>query len=180
MKKLVALMLAVVMIGSVAGCGGSAAPATVEEVKGTAYDTGMFSMLVPDGWFGIATSDLFDEYDGDYDPTQYSAYKDAKKELDAFSKPGVVVKYYPPSTTKWSPKDWYDDSKDIDPVTIGGRTWTRFTCTSLDYPLCVWETGEAGEDQFQVTVYLDNGDSKVKLTEDDVEVQAIVASLTVD
>ena len=179
MKKIIAVLLAVLMVGSLAGCGGSA-PATAEEVKGTVTNAGKFSMLVPDGWLGIPTSDLFDEYEGDTDPTTYSAYKGAKKELDAFSKPGVQVKYYPPETSYWSAKGWYDDAKDIDPITVGGRTWIRYTCSSLDYPLCIWETGEDGGDQFVITEWLDNGDKSDKLTPDDVEVQAIAASITLN
>ena len=71
--------------------------------------------------------------------------------------------------------DWYDNVVDLEPKQIGNYTWNGFTCTSLDYPTAVLYTD--GDVQIQITMTLGNDDGKIAV--DDVDVQAIIASIQV-
>lgn len=56
-KKLLALLLAALMLLSLAACGDKA-PKDPADVKGTTYETSMISVLVPDGWKEFPKSDI--------------------------------------------------------------------------------------------------------------------------
>ena len=79
-----------------AGCSGgkTPAPATPDEVKGETFDAGQVSALVPEGWKAFPSPDLFDEYDGDNDPTALSIYKGAQNDFDQLTKPGITITTY--------------------------------------------------------------------------------------
>lgn len=176
-KKVMALLLALVLCTAMlAGCGGDKgeAPKTVDEVKGETYDTGNISALVPNGWKAFPVSDLFDSYDGEYDPTALQICKGGENDFDLFTKPYVQINYYPDNTMYVS-SDWYDDVVDLDPMQIGGYTWNGFTCNNMDYPTAVLYTD--GDVQIQITMILENDGGKIAL--EDVDVQAIIASIQV-
>ena len=179
MKKLIALLMALVLCLSLTACGGDAADNSgassgQQEIKGETYDAGNVSALVPDGWKAFPVSDLFDEYDGDNDPTALQVCKGGETEWDVFTKPYIQVNYYP-DTELSIYKDLYDDVVDLDPIELGGRTWNGFTCSSLDYPIAIFWT--EGSEQIQVTVNLGTTDGTINV--DDADVQAIIASIQV-
>ena len=72
--------------------------------------------------------------------------------------------------------DWYDEAKDIEPITAGDKTWEGFTGTSFEAPLAILWTGEAGGDQFQVTVWLETDEATIAL--DDADFLAILEGVT--
>lgn len=177
LKKVVALLLAFVLCTAMlTACGGKKedAPKTPEEVKGTTFDAGEFSVLVPDGWLAFPVSDMFDDYEGEYDPTAVQICKGAESEFDLFTHPYLQINYYPDNTMTVS-KDWYDNVEDIEPMELGSYTWNGFTCTSLDYKTAVLYT--EGDVQIQITCTLENGDYKFSI--DDVDVQALLASIEI-
>ena len=182
MKKLFAIVLALVLVFALAACG-EEAPKTPEEVKGETVDAGKFTVLVPNGWKSFTSSDLFDEYDGDTDPTKLNIYRGAKDEWDQLRKPGLQIVYYGPNNMFYKPtKDFYDDAEDVAPIEIGGRKWEGFTATSLGTKICVLYTGDdpAG-DQFCANVWLDmSGEGKDVLATDDPALLAILGSVKVN
>lgn len=174
-KKGFALLLAALLCLTVfTACGKDKAPETPDKVKGETYETERISALVPDGWKAFPAADVFDEYDGDYDPTTLNIIKGGESEFDMFTKPYMQIKYYP-DNTMYDTRDWYDNVVDLEPMQLGGYTWNAFTGSSLDYPIAVlWTEGDV---QLQITVMLEVEDGKVSL--DDMDVQAIIASVRV-
>lgn len=180
MKKMLAMILAMSMcIATVSGCGGSEKePASVDEVKGEVYDAGSVSALVPDGWTAFPVTDMWAEEEDTMDPTRIQICKDADSEFDLFSKPYVDIIYYDENSIMMEPSsEWYEDVEDLEPMTLGGKTWNGFTSTGLigDYKMAVLWAGEADGDQYQVNVFLEASDGSINI--DDVDVQAILDSI---
>lgn len=171
------LFAAVLLIAALlAGCSGGKmpAPATPGEVKGETYDAGQVSALVPEGWKAFPTTDVFDEYEGDYDPNAFSIYKGAQSEWDQLAKPGITITRMDTASFV-SAKDWYDDVKDIEVAPIGSYTCTGYTGTSLvDYPYTVIEMVD-GDTTVQVAILTESNGEKIAL--EDADVQAILASI---
>lgn len=177
MKKIAALLLALVMLVTLAACG-EKAPQKPEDVTGETYETSLLTALVPDGWMAFVKSDVFQDYpDEDGDPTGVRIYKDAKSEWDMFSKPGVLIDYYPNSDTSLEYlKAWYDNAEDIDAITVGKYTWEGFKGESAEEPTLVLLT-ETDAGQIQVTMTLESSGGKIAL--EDADVQAIITSITI-
>ena len=118
-KAILVLMLALSLVFCVAACGEGSEGGDASGVNGEVYDAGNISALVPDGWLAIPATDLFDEYDGDYNPNALQICKGADDELDMFTNPYVRIDYYADASSFYSAKDWYDDVVDIEPFTLG-------------------------------------------------------------
>lgn len=176
MKKYRGLALSLVLIMGLgfAACG-EKPPASADEVKGEIYDTGVFTVMVPEGWLAVPGSDLFDEYEGDSDPTTVGIYKGAKNELDAYSTPGVTIIWNDPDKELIDPSLLYDNVEKLDPVTTGSYTWDAFQGESIGSPIAVLTTESPAV--LQANLYLENGGKKISL--EDAEVQAILGSITV-
>lgn len=176
MKKILLLLLvAVLAVSMLAGCSGGAAPKDPADVKGETFGDGNVSALVPTGWMGFNGADFFQDYEEGYDPNVIQIAKGAKSEFDLFSKPYIQINYYGAETSMAEPySDLYDDVVELDPVSIGSRTWNGFTAKSADLPIAILWT-EDGEDQYQLTIWLESGNSKISL--EDAEVKAIIASI---
>ena len=182
MKKLLALILALVLVFALAACG-EEAPKTPEEVTGETIDAGKFTVLVPKGWKSFTSSDLFDEYEGDTDPTKINIYRGAESEFDQLRKPGLQIVYYGPNKYYYkASKDYYDDAEDIAPIEIGGRKWEGFTASSFGTKICVLSAGDdPAADQFAVNIWLDmSGEGKDVLTVYDPALLAILGSIKVN
>lgn len=181
MKKMLAMILAMSMCAAtIAGCGGSKdkEPASVDEVKGEVFDAGSVSALVPEGWVAYPVADMWAEEADTMDPTRIQICKDAESEMDMFTKPYVDITYYDEDSIMMEPSsDWYEDVEDLEPMTLGGKTWNGFKATGLvgDYKFALLWTGEADGDQYQVTVWLDASEGSVNI--DDADVQAILDSI---
>ncbi len=180
MKKLFTLIMALLIALSFAACGnsgnGGQPAAEPAEVKGETYDAGNVSALVPEGWKAFGIADIWAEEEGALDPNSVQIAKGATEDYELYSKPSVLINYYDAETDMMViDKELYDEGKDLEPQEIGGRTWNGFTAKSLDTPMTVLWTGEAGSDQFQVTVWTDMGDGTITL--EDADVQAIIASV---
>ena len=175
MKKIISIFMVLILVFVLVSCG-SKAPKTIDDVKGETLESNTVSVLVPDKWFGYFSSDLFDEYEEDYNPNTVNIYFDAKSELAALNRPGIMITYYPEDTLMWEPSpDFYENSEVMDDIVIGGRTYSGFTATSLSYPLTILWTKEP--DQIQITIWTENGGKSISL--DDLEVQAILNSFTI-
>lgn len=138
-------------------------------ITGETIEAENISALVPNGWLGHdASTAKF--------PNVLQIYKGAKTEADMLSKSYIQIDYFGEKKTMVTPsKDSYEDVVDLEPFEAGGRTWQGFTATSLSDPFVLLWTGEKDGDQFQVTIWLEYGDSKISL--DDADTQAIIESI---
>ena len=179
MKKLLAIGMVLVMsVAMLTGCGDKGGDKKADAgVKGEVYDAGNVDVFVPEGWMAIPVSDIWAEEENAVDPDQIQVYKGAESEWDILTCPGVDVVYYDEKTDMMKPSsDWYDEAKDIEPITAGDKTWEGFTGTSFEAPLAILWTGEAGGDQFQVTVWLETDEATIAL--DDADFLAILEGVT--
>ena len=190
MRMRLALFLALLCAALLAGCSGDSAAdggtsaqsggnqpqSKSAEIKGETYDAGHFSVLVPDGWLGIVVNDMWADDPSAIDPDQLNICKGARNEADLLSNPSVHIVYYDSATDMMRPSsDYYKDVEELEPITAGDRTWEGITGTSQGAPLAILWTGESGEDQFQVTVWLEMEGETISL--EDGDVQAILASI---
>lgn len=178
MKKSILFILASVLLTAMlAGCSGTPAATDPADITGETFDGGNISALVPKGWMGFHGTDYFEEYEEGYDPNVIQIAKGAESEWDLLSKPYIMIGYFGPDNPMVEPvKELYEETADIEPVTIGDYTWKGFTGKSIDTPIAVLWTGEEGSDQLQLTICLENGD---KISLEDADVRAIIASINI-
>lgn len=176
-KNILSILAAVLLTVTLAGCSGGPAVTDPADITGETFGDGNISALVPDGWMGFHGTDYFEEYEEGYDPNVIQIAKGAKSEWDLLSTPYVMISYFGPDNPMMEPmKELYEESADIEPVTIGDYTWSGFTGKSIDTPIAILWTGEEGSDQIQVMICLENGD---KISLEDADVQAIIASISI-
>ena len=180
MKKAVIILLVITLVVfALAGCGGKSkdgggggggggGSASLET-----YDTGVFSAGVPKGWKAFPVSDIFDDYEGDYDPNGLNINKGAKSDFDVYSTPGIRIDYSKGGYTPEFAKGMYDDVVELDPVNIGSYTWIGCDCNVFGTHMIVLWSDDDYEIQVQIT--LEGGNKKISL--DDADVQAIIASI---
>lgn len=176
-KNIVFILVAVLLTAMLAGCSSTLATTDPLEITGETFGNGNISALVPDGWMGFHGTDYFGEYKEGYDPNVIQIAKGAESEWDLLTTPYIMIGYFGPDNPMIEPmKEFYEETADIEPVTIGDYTWNGFTGKSIGTPIAVLWTGEEGSDQIQLTICLENGD---KISLEDADVQAIIASITI-
>ena len=137
----------------------------------TIFDTGLFRVMVPEGWSCFYGTDS----SGETTPKKVHVYKAAMTPVDIFTHAGITVCYYGPKEYYLSPKHFYDDVRDMEPLTLGAFTWNGYTCTSCGYPYTMLEARQDGC-VFQVMILMENGEHKLAFS--DADVQAVLGSLT--
>ena len=140
------------------------------------YDTGVFSVAQPDGWGIAPVPDSLKKFDGKTNPNSVYAIKGGKEDSDVISCPYLWITWYPKGNYV-SSKGFYDNVKDLDPVTIGGRDWTGFSFSSMDTPGISIEARE-GDGQWVVMLSTERTNSKISL--EDADVKAIIESIKLD
>ena len=84
MKKIAALMLCGIMTLSLAACGGNGGGGNSgAQVSGEIIDTGVFSALLPDGWYNYPVTDMLSEND-ELDPDALRFCKNMQSEEELF------------------------------------------------------------------------------------------------
>ena len=137
------------------------------------YDTGLLSVLQPKGWLAFSASDT----DGNEDPSSVYLIKNGKEQTDFLYHPYLWITRYTDGRSWFSSKSFYDDAKDIDPVTIGERNWEGFTFTSLDVPgMTIYTEDEKG--QWVCNMILENSGESISVDDDDV--RKIIESISDD
>lgn len=171
MKKILALTVILVLsIALMAGCGGGSGTSNT-------YDTGSFSVAIPDGWKEVPTSDLFDEYEGDVNPDSLGIYKGLKDELDILTCCGLTISYVEDASYLMSNKDFYDNVEELGEQTIGNYTWDVYNADAFGYPMTVLDTVNETF-RIEVTINTTVGDNTISF--DDADVQSIIESIAVD
>ena len=184
MKKIFVLMLVLVMMLSLVACGGDKEPATdapdnggtSTAVTGKTYDTGNFTVLIPDGWMENHVTDTWFDDPEALDSNGLQIIKDGSSALDILTKAYVDIDYYGPEIDMMVPSsEWYEEPADLAPFTAGSTTWKGFTAVGGGNKMTVLYAGEAGAAQYQVVLWC-NGAETIAAT--DADVLAILESLT--
>ena len=127
---------------------------------------------MPDGWQHFAGADS----EGKETPFKLLVYKNVLSPVDIFAKCGITLIFTPADRFYLSPKFFYDNVEDIEPLTIGRYQWTGYTCTSLGYPYIMLES-KTEKGVLQGMILLKNGDNEISF--DDVDVRAILESVNI-
>ncbi len=182
MKKIAALMLCSIMTLSLAACGGGGGTGgnggggnSGAQVSGEIIDTGVFSALLPDGWYNYPVTDMWSEND-ELDPDALRFCKNMQSEEELFYTAYLQINRYDADAYILDMRDMYDDVMDVD-FTIDGVQWTGFTGMYGDYENFIIQASKDGV-IFYVSGVM-NGE-KSSFTLDDPEVQAILGSCTLD
>ncbi|MBQ8249329.1 MAG: hypothetical protein IJY93_05535 [Clostridia bacterium] len=136
----------------------------------SAFESGSFRVSVPDGWMAFCGTDS----DGKITPKKVHIYKGIEKETDIFTHVGITVCFFGKEDYYLSPKSFYDNIADIEPITLGAYTWNGYTCTSLGYPYTMLDAKWDGC-VFQVMILMKNREHEISL--EDTDVRLIIESL---
>ncbi|MBQ2863181.1 MAG: hypothetical protein IJE84_03310 [Clostridia bacterium] len=136
------------------------------------YDDGVIRVVVPDGWKLFCASDR-ERKSG---MSKLHIYKNAQVASDIFTRAGITVCFFARDHIYLSPKRFYDNVEDIEPLLVGEREWSGYTCTSFGYPYLMLDSTEDGC-VLQVMILLRNGEHQISI--DDTDVEAILGSLSV-
>lgn len=180
MKKLLAIILVLGIVFALCACKGeekaagsdeepkSNEAAQPTEPKGSTYDTGAFSVFVPEGWFAAECIDYAAEEPDTVNPLQLQLIKGGESGFDIFTHPYIHITYAEPDYELMQPqKEWYDNGADLEDLVTGSHTWSIFSATSLDYPLYSLWAEEDGH-KYQVTIFAEQSEGTIELTDADV------------
>jgi hypothetical protein len=187
MKRFVVVVMTAVLALMVSSCGGDSATdpssdkaADKVQVDSVTFTTGELSVDVPEGWSVRGANESMDGYVDESERLDLIyLVKSTDAEPDAFSNPGIQVTHYGADTVMVPvTESTYDNTADLDPITLDNYTWTGFTGESMGAPLVMLfaNPDKGDEDQFQVAVWLEMGDGPaITLADDDV--RAILSSI---
>ena len=135
------------------------------------FDSGRFCVTVPDGWMAFCGTDS----GGKITPKKVHIYKGISLQTDIFTHAGITVCFFGKEDYYLSPRHFYENIVDMEPLPLGPYTWNGYTCTSLGYPYIMLDTEKDGY-IFQVMILMKNGEHGISL--DDTDVRLIIGSLT--
>ena len=135
------------------------------------FDSGRFCVTVPDGWMAFCGTDS----GGKITPKKVHIYKGISLQTDIFTHAGITVCFFGKEDYYLSPRHFYENIVDMEPLPLGPYTWNGYTCTSLGYPYIMLDTEKDGY-IFQVMILMKNGEHGISL--DDTDVRRIIGSLT--
>lgn len=196
MKKILAFLLATLMILSLAACDGVGSDKTVEiggddvSVKetqvdvteasavtepGEEYNAGDFTVYVPGGWDAVEVTAT---ETGEVEPNIINIYKGAEYDESAdswktFGKPHVYIFRYEGDELDLVPgeKSLWENAEDIPDVQIGNYTWRGFSYDQFgEDGVNIWTV--AGDYGYRLSIAFQHETSL-----DDPDVQAIIGSL---
>lgn len=177
MSKLRRILAVTMMIAVTAGftaCGGgggNGGGADVSKVKGETYDTGVFSVLVPEGW------QARDVLIGDeVDSKQLRLIKGTESEADMLLGPYMTITSYKDGTVSsaMDQVQYYGgDKEQLDPVEAGDYTWDAAQAGSDPYINIFMSASEPYK--YEIMMLPKSGDKEVTLK--DADVLAILGSL---
>lgn len=192
-KQFIAVLLALLIVLTASACGKSEAPTkasepAVQETTTTeaapveekvVFSTGTVKVNVPQDWIVIGANETMDGYN-DKEANINGIYlcKGAKSDMDVFDFPGIQVTYYGANTIMLgATKDFYENTKDVDPINLDNYEWSGFSAESMGAPLTIlFANPDDGEgDQFQVAVWQEMGGKTIAL--DDADVLEIISSI---
>lgn len=198
MKRRISIILAVLMISILAlsGCGGAdksdkatapgktpsvntadATKVEVADISGEIIDTGDISALCPDGWKNYPQNDFFSDDEDAIDTKTLDFRKGAETEDDAYTTPGVTIRFYGVDWDFMAPEDNFEgEFKAWGPMNLNGKIASGLIgLTDSEKFAIVYVDVDGGE--LEVMVQLEQFEQTISLDDDDV--LAILASLEI-
>ncbi|MGI6578655.1 MAG: hypothetical protein ACOX3H_00185 [Saccharofermentanales bacterium] len=137
---------------------------TDQASPGEIYETEEFSVSVPEGWFAFPSIDA----DGVESTKTVSLMKGTEDPFEAMDAPGINLSYGGPDLILMEvDKKYYDESEDLDPIEIGGKSFTGFTGKSYGRSL-TYLFAVDGDLEYQVTIWTETPRGKISLEDADV------------
>ena len=177
MKKLLAILVVMTMTFSLIACGDKndqveekGKPKEEEKIKGVPYDSGLMSILVPEGW-GIVEVDTDDIKDA----KRFFVCKGVDGIFDQSSQVNFYFNYAGTSgnSTLEKIKERYEEVTDIDAFKAGDFQCNGFTFMQ-GKSQGIMIVADNGSECFSISGYLIKDEQKVTI--DDEEVQMILTS----
>ena len=122
------------------------------------------------GWMAFCGTDS----GGKITPKKVHIYRGISLQTDIFTHAGITVCFFGKEDYYLSPRHFYENIVDMEPLPLGPYTWNGYTCTSLGYPYTMLDTEKDGY-IFQVMILMKNGEHGISL--DDTDVRRIIGSL---
>ena len=135
------------------------------------FDSGRFRVTVPDGWMAFCGTDS----GGKITTKKVHIYKGISLQTDIFTHAGITICFFGKEDYYLSPRRFYENIVDMEPITLGPYTWNGYTCTSLGYPYTMLDTERDGC-VLQIMILMKNGEHEITLA--DADVRLIIGSLT--
>ncbi|NLJ70039.1 MAG: hypothetical protein GX328_01050 [Clostridiaceae bacterium] len=136
---------------------------TDQVADGEIFETEEFSVSVPEGWVTPPAME------GEESTNKVSLFKGGMEDPMALLKAPVINLEYGDSgipLTKMD-KKFYDGAEDIDPIEIGGKSFSGFTAKSSDLPMtCLY--AEDGDKQYQIFLWTEKPGGTISLEDADV------------
>ncbi len=155
----------------------SAREAQADEV----YNTGEFSVLIPNGWAAVAVKDPFSDPPNAEKTNSLNIIKGGATEEDLRTGLYVRLDYYGPGTEMPEPgAEVCQNVAEIEPLRLGAYTWQGFTGeelfgrVALGKVAVLWTDTEAGN--FMASCWLER--KREEITLEDPQLRAILASVT--
>ncbi|HHU53206.1 MAG TPA: hypothetical protein GXZ43_03905 [Clostridiaceae bacterium] len=139
--------------------------ADTDQNTGDVYENEEFSVSVPEGW----VASPMQSSDGEQPTDKVSLFKGSMDDPLALLKAPVINLEYGDSDIPLTKMDkkFYEDAEDIDPIEIGGKSFSGFTAKSSDLPLtCLY--AEDGDKQYQIYVWTEKPGGSISLEDADV------------
>lgn len=169
MKKISVIILAALTAFALCAC----AESTAKTAEGTVYDTGKFSVTIPEGMFAKPKNKTVDNEET-ADPLQLHIA--ATDDENYFEEPYVIVCCHDSSDPPEDASGFYENVEEISPFTVDGTEWTGFAGESSGYPItCI--TGSRDGIYFSVILMAPNESNK--MTVKDEKVRDILGSIAI-
>ena len=177
MKKFAAVLLCGIMTLALAACGGGGTKGGESaDVSGEIIDTGVFSALLPDGWYNYPVKDMTSDNPDTLDPDALRFCKNMTSEDEIFDTAYLQINRYDTDAMILDMRDMYDDVQDVS-FDVDGNTWEGFTGKYGEYMNFIIMSTRT-DCIFYVSGVM-NG-SKSNFSFNDADVLAILASCRLD
>lgn len=204
-KKAFCILLSFMLMLSITACGGDDKPKETEkndngkpdtsvstkpdtmapEVSGEIYDTGELRALVPDGWAAFPIPDVFADEPDAVKTSCFHIIKDGTSDRDIHAKPYIRLERCEPDAQITDPDPaFYKNIEDVGPLDLGGHSWSGYVCEDcfggygkpVIGKMAVLWTG-VGNVRYEAVIRLEFNGQKEKISLEDSDVQAILASV---
>ena len=204
-KKAFCILLSFMLMLSITACGGDDEPketekndngkpgtsvstepdTTASEITGEIYDTGELRALVPDGWAAFPIPDVFADAPDAVKTSCFHIIKGGVSDRDIHAKPYIRLECLEPGVQIADPDPALEKNvEDVGPLNLGGYSWNGYVFEDcfggygkpvIGKMAVLWT--EAGSTRYEAVIRLEFNGQKKKISLEDDDVQAILASV---
>lgn len=176
MKRICILAALTLLLGLSACC-----PKDEPVMSGKIYETGEFSVWVPDDWTALPVTDPFSDPPGAVKTDCLHIVKGGTTEQDLHSKLYIRLEYYVPGeAVPEYQTETCRNMEEIEPLQLGAYTWYGFTVQELQGRVVLGTAAslrtDTAQGSFLAACWLEREGENITLN--DPQLQAILASVT--